>query len=324
MQFITALLPFLFGISAATATTPAGRRQLRGGRRDLAEEHCRIETSLSCQVFENGSLEGQDCETFLPRPLTLDQCRQTPLTTTLLYNGGDCSQTDNGSFLGVACQDGASLPPPVQEGEQSYIAVTAASDPDRIYFEGYVAVGDTYELDGGGSVMDDGFLIQIYDSDDKRFLLQQVLYSKSLCSSTVEFLSRFGASQIVEYTNDSQGKISAFATNEYEVKLDVTFSLKQDDITLEKSPEKETKREVTMESATLLTNFDGFIDLTDVVKDQVIAPNKPVIVVTTVANIDFLSQRQRYTALVQATGRQSDDDEDVCTGTDFLHFVAGV
>ena len=268
----------------------------------LSTPQCDFDIRLSCKVHGDRLPDkGTDCYAFAP-PM-LSTCQQTPLTTTLLYNGGDCSQTDNADLLGIACQDGDNVSPPTVEGEESYILVTDAASKGITYHEAYVAVGSEFVIDSGnGQPMEDGFLIQIYDQDDKTTLLQTVSYSQSLCSSTLELSGRFGASQVVGYTNQLQGDIKMFAS--YTTTLDVSFALKG------------LLQAAAMDSLSFFTSFAGLIDATDQVQGQVITPSQPVTVTLPVEVDLFNPTRHTLLAGVSVGGG-------ACTTTEFLSFRTG-
>ena len=73
---------------------------------------------------------------------------------------------------------------------------------------------------------------------------------------------------------------------------------------------------------TALTNFDGFLDLSDEVAGREIQPGDSIVVViNSSAEVD-LTERRRYTILTQATAIVNPSGA-VCTGTDFRSFLVG-
>lgn len=59
--------------------------------------------------------------------------------------------------------------PPIEQGAQSFVVVTNANNHDEhrdIYYEDWVGVGSSYVLDHG-ELLEEGFWIRIYDSDDR-------------------------------------------------------------------------------------------------------------------------------------------------------------
>ena len=275
--------------------------------RNLQDE-CGLSLNIGCKVrriSEDGSvLGGQDCDNFVPPSVDLEPCKQTPLTTTFLYNGGDCSQSDNVDALGFSCRDGLVDSPPSQDGDQSFIVVTNAykSDPS-IYFKDWVTVGSNFEV-GNGELMEQGVWIRIYDAEDMLNLEQEVIYQPSLCSDGLELLNRFGASQIVEYTNEDQGVVSPFAAYRFETELEI-----------EVVP---TGRhgETALESFQLMTDFSGFVDLTDEVKGTLSSQW-----ITLPIEVD-LTSNESHSLLYQISASQS-GSEDACTGVGFEKFAIG-
>jgi hypothetical protein len=173
--------------------------------------------------------------------------------------------------------------PPTAVGDQSYIIVTDAQNKGTIYHRGWVKVGSSFVLDDGADVpMSQGFTVKIYDDKSKANLLQKVSYSRPLCSSDFEFGNRFGASQIIEYTNDKQGKITLSAAGpEYSATLEVTIALTGG------------KAKASIKKISSLTSFNGFIDWTDVLATPDITKNSPIILVFPV-EVD-LFERRRHT-----------------------------
>jgi hypothetical protein len=119
-----------------------------------------------------------------------------------------------------------------------------------------------------------------------------------LCSSDFEFGNRFGASQIIEYTNDKQGKITLSAAGpEYSATLEVTIALTGG------------KAKASIKKLTSLTSFNGFIDWTDD-----ITKNSPIIFVFPV-EVD-LFERRRHTVYIEVQAG-------ACSDTFYGSFVTG-
>ena len=303
----------------------------------LEVPECQFQVTQKCTVRDGDNnnnnnnadsdlpAEGVDCETFTPPMLVVDSCMATPYQTTLLYNGGSCAQTDNADVLGIVCQDGGgsgesslssqfetnAVQPPLEEGEESYIIVTDAFNLGIVYHTGLVAVGSQYTLESTTDhqqqqqqLMEYGFMIRIFDKNDPSLLLQQVVYDQPLCSSALEAANRFGASQIVQYTNVPQGRVALFKSYQVDMELAVQFAL--------------TGRLQTaaVDSLTFMTNFAGYIDLTDTVRGKMIEPSQPL-KVTLDVNVD-LYEKRRNTLLTQISVGGN-----YCVGTDFLAFTTG-
>lgn len=225
----------------------------------------------------------------------------------MLFNGGDCSQSDNRQFLQFTCVDyGAG--PPATEGSRSYIVVTDIKGNGIVYHRGWVEVGKNFFLrDPTGARWAADMFVAIYSSEETvPANLQQFVQFHSSCSSNLELKNRFGSVQLIEYVNELQGNVTCFAA--------ATFDL---DIVIPVEIAGESAR---MESLTALTNFAGFLDLTDQVAGQII-PAGGSLPVTLSAELD-LTVRRRYTILTQVTARALPSNQ-LCAGTDFNSFFAG-
>ena len=309
------VLPFLMVASTATAVAPA--KLLRGGARELEEEDCNIDFSLSCKVFHRDDGSVQDCDTFSFPPTQMvdgNSCTGPPETATFLYNGGNCSQTETADVLEISCLDGALGSPPTEEGERSYIVVTNPRNYLAVYHGAFVKVGDEFEVHDGGNLLDSGFVTRIYDNASRqRKLLQEVRYERSFCNNTLELDNRFGATQLKGYSDEYEAptgfddvKRSANNNRAYEVMMHLTMSL----------ADGTDKRSVSIEQASALTSFHGVLDLTGAVKNQVVTPLQPLSVSIPV-DLD-MAERRHYRVLAQVTGRGGS-----CTSKELFHFVAG-
>merc|ERR1712238_222011 len=106
-----------------------------------------------------------------PFPTVDPICKGRPWVITFLYNGGDCSQSDNlQSRQQFDCTDAGSIGPPTNTGEESYITAVPRGgssgqgskkgsgtekskskkesdiDTDIVFFAGTVPVGEKYTL----------------------------------------------------------------------------------------------------------------------------------------------------------------------------------
>ena len=136
------------------------------------------------------------------------QCEGLPFHMVMLYNGGNCSQSFNvqdsqGLFL---CED-FNGGPPTQRGTESWIRVTDLGGT-RIYHDNSVEVGNTFTLDDGNTRFVANQLIKMYNSSQliPENLIQTVQYHSS-CSANLFLLDRFGAAQLMQWTNEDQGTI---------------------------------------------------------------------------------------------------------------------
>jgi hypothetical protein len=268
---------------------------------------CILTLDLECTVA-SGNFEGQSCGT---PGIGVEPCRQRPTAATMLYNGGDCEQSDNRQFLKFTCVDTEFGPPPTAEGDRSYIIVTDVKNLGLVYHRGYVNVGENYYLrtPEGEERFEADQRIMIYrneDTGDPSNLLQEVQYHSS-CSSNLELKNRFGASQLVEFQNELQGNVTCFASLSFDLNIVI--------------PVKTEGESATLVKLTALTNFLGFLDLTEQVAGMEILPGGSVNVSLPSTDVD-LSQRRRYTIVTQVTATANPSGE-TCTGTDFNSFFAG-
>jgi hypothetical protein len=309
-------------ILPGTSATAEEDVKIRGGARKLRVERnertfandeddpvCSLQVAVGCTVRGDGMVQDEDCESFVLPTLTIEPCKQTPMTTTLLYNGGDCSQSDYSDDVQFICENGANNSPPTEEGVKSFIVVTDAQGLIS-YHEDWVLVGTEYVLGSTDQVtMDSGFHIQIYDSDDKLNLLQEVVYVPSLCSSELEMLSRFGASQIISYTNQDQGIVSPFASFSYEVSLHVSISMTG------------TAESVSLKRLSLITSFAGYVNLDLDVRDRPLTATNSV-TVTIPLEVD-LAESRSHSLLTQVAGMHNEGPGGVCKGVVFDQFHTG-
>jgi hypothetical protein len=220
----------------------------------------------------------------------------------MLYNGGDCSQSDNDQLLKFTCAD-SNGGPPTTEGATSYIIVTDVKGRGITYFEGPVAVGSQFVLGDGVNRVEADMFINIF-SPDQSTLLQAVQYHSS-CSSNLELKNRFGASQLVQYFNEVQGNVSCFADFSFSIDIEVPITVGGESVTLT--------------SLIADTNFAGVIDLTSQVAGQVVTPGGSV-QVTLEGTIDA-SVRRMYVLMIEIEGAKPDGQ--ICRGSNTLSFEAG-
>jgi hypothetical protein len=264
-----------------------------------APASCVLEVSTTCVIAGSSSSAGKSCDT---PSLGIEPCLERPLQITMLYNGGDCSQSDNDQLLKFTCAD-SNGGPPTAEGATSYIIVTDIRGMGITYFQGTVPIGSQYILGDGVNRVEADMLINIF-STDRTTLLQSVQYHSS-CSSTLELKNRFGASQIVQYYNTLQGNVSCFADFSFSADIEVPISAGAGNVTLT--------------SLVANTNFAAQIDLTGQVAGVVVSPGDTV-QVNLQGTIDA-SIRRMYVIMFEILGVKSSGT--VCTGSDTLSFEAG-
>jgi hypothetical protein len=263
---------------------------------------CTIRLDTRCVVAGNSTQAGRPCETPF---LGIESCKERPTSAVMLFNGGGCAQSDNTQGLLFSCVD-MNGGPPVNEGERAYIEVTDIKGNQIDYFSGVVEVGNTYRINDNNERFEADMFITIY-TPDQRTVLQSVQFHSS-CSRNLELKNRFGASQLVEFTNDLQGTVSCFVTFSFTLTISVPISAT-------------TTQPIVLTRLTATTNFAGNLDLTTEVAGLTIAPGSAPLLVTLEGVIDASSQ-MRYTLMfyvegaVAATGQK-------CTGSETLSFLAG-
>ena len=261
---------------------------------------CILEVGTTCVIAGSSSSAGQSCDT---PTLGVEPCLERPLQMTMLYNGGDCSQSDNDQLLKFTCADSNGAPP-TAEGAISYIVVTDIKGKGITYFEGPVPVGSQYVLGDGVNRVEADMFINIYSGPDQATLLQAVQYHSS-CSSTLELKNRFGASQLVQYFNEVQGNVSCFADFAFSIDIEVPISVGGDNVTLT--------------SLIATTNFAGVLNLSDQVAGKTVSPGGSI-AVTLQGTIDASIRR---TYVLELTVEGAKPSGEICRGSDTLSFEAG-
>lgn len=258
---------------------------------------CVIGVDLSCSVG-SGPNAGKLCDT---PGVEVQQCLERPTQSTMLYNGGNCDQSENRQLLKFTCTDfngGPSL------SGSAYIVVTDANGNGITYFEGSVNVSDNYILDNDGERFESDMIISIYDSAvaTDTNLLQRVEYSSS-CNTILEIHNRFGASQIVQFFNEIQGNVTSY--------IDASFQLSV------QIPSRFDGDNATMQTLVSITNFAGTVNLTSRINGQTLSPGSNIAIFLN-TTLDY-STRKRYTALTTASAT-SNPIGNLCKGSDFYAF----
>ena len=224
-----------------------------------------------------------------------------------IYSGGSCDNSWH--FLDAekfSCQD-FNGGPPTTPGEMSFIVAT--DDAGTVtYTREYVAVDSLYEMNSGGERFSANSIITIYknnNTDDLSNLLQSVFFHSS-CSQSLSLKNRFGASILVEWTNEEQGTISCFGNASFTVTVNIPLEF--------------TGGPAAVTSLTVASNVDPFFfNLTDSVAGQVINAGDSFIAEVSIP-LDF-SKKQTYNLLVTLTAETADGA--TCTASDLLSFEAG-
>jgi len=93
-------------------------------------------------------------------------------------------------------------------------------DSSVVFHSGWVDVGSTYYLKDREERFSADMIIKIFNSEDTReSSLLQVVNFHSSCSSKLHLKDRFGASQVVEWTNEKQGRVLSFVDITFDVSL---------------------------------------------------------------------------------------------------------
>jgi hypothetical protein len=224
-----------------------------------------------------------------------------------IYSGGGCENSWN--FMDAekfTCQD-FNGGPPTTPGEMSFIVVTD-DDGSATYTREYVAVDSLYEMDAGGEEFAANSIITIYKNNntgDLSNLLQSVQFHSS-CSQSLALKNRFGASILVEWTNEEQGTISCFGNASFSITVNI--------------PVEFTGGPATVTSLTVASNVDPFFfNLTDSVAGQTLNAGDTFIAEVSVP-LD-LSEKRTYTLLV--TLQADTAGGTTCSATEVLSFEAG-
>jgi hypothetical protein len=258
---------------------------------------CFIEVDVACIPPP----EFEDCDSILP---LRERCEQRPQLLTMRYTGEDCSNGDNIQPEQLYFCEDYQGGPPTTEGATSYIIARDIKGL-KTYFEGFVNVGDQYNLFDNGANLTANMNITIYSSEEQtaETLLQTIVFHSS-CSSNLFLKDRYGASQVVSFENLGQGLVSCFAN--------VTFAFNIDNVA-------EGGNNAVLQTLTSQTNWAGTLNLTEQVNGIVLGDgesqsfSETVVIDTTV--------RQRYTAFTTVTA--ASPQEFICSATDFLEFTAG-
>jgi len=120
-------------------------------------------------------------------------------------------------------------------------------------------------------------------------------------------MNRFGASQLMSFTNAEQGEISVCETFSFALDMSVPCE----------APERNA---IQLTSLTANTSFAGFIDLTDHVIGQTPLDPGASFIVTLEGTIDA-SSKQRYELVYNVEGMSTTGD--TCVGTETMSFLAG-
>jgi len=176
---------------------------------------CVLDVKAEC-VYKEGSVD-QTCDGLEFGRENTGQCSSLPTSLTMLFNGGNCSQSDHVGLNNYTCQD-FDGGPTVAEGEEARIVVTD-EDTGATYFQGILKVGSTFVIRNNRKFVGANLLITIRSPLDNN--VQQLVSSdSSFCGhGASSLLTRFGSIQLVEFVDPNEGPQSPFAT------LDLVMSI---------------------------------------------------------------------------------------------------
>jgi hypothetical protein len=190
------------------------------------------------------------------------------------------------------------------EGSMSFIVVTDIQGNGTTYFQGSVPVGSQFVLGDGVRRVGSDMFINIF-TEDKTTLLQAVQFHTSCINAPLELKDRFGASQLVQFTNAAQGSVSCSVDFSFRVDISVPTSV---------------TGSVNLTSLIATTNFGGDVDLTDRASGEIISSGDSVAVVLegeVDASVNFM-----YEIMFTVEGTQNPGGT-ICKGMDKLSFEAG-
>merc|ERR1712238_773 len=128
----------------------------------------------------------------------------------LLYNGGNCSQSDNlQPRQKFSCIDFTSSGPPTNKGEESYItAVPRGSGSGFVFFAGTVPVGEKFTLNADRvyDKLASEMTLTIYDEEGGDVV--QVVDVHLSCSQPLILYDKFGASEVTQWVETSGRVVS--------------------------------------------------------------------------------------------------------------------
>lgn len=262
-------------------------------------EKCHLSVDIQCIVVGKDQI-GIKCDDFVAPVLPSVQCRQTPVSATMLLQGDRCQHSD----LDMECQDHfVSSRSSSQEGDWLFIVATDATGKGMVYHRDWVRVGDHYELTNG-LPLENGIQINTFNDDSESNLLQTVTYRASFCSSKNELLALLGGSQIVGFKDADDNSITPFHSSSYQVYVEVSIS----------SQTFNTVESIQLESLSVSTRFQGILDFSDEAKGIVFESGTSYRTRLPI-NVDLL-EKQDHSILLQVTGNSGE-----CVGAGFYRIM---
>lgn len=280
-----------------------------------ATPSCPLDFNVDCSLPEDFIIPFMPCSDYR-RPIEFSNttCMHRPIAASLLFNGGNCSDSDNQQLLNFTCSDFNGGPPSSENfGEEAFISVIDNAGAGAVLFEGLVPVGEVLSLYNNGDEFGDFQQIRI-SSPDRSVILEEVLLSLT-CSSDVEFANRYGALQTVGYYNEEQGSIVALISTTTYVDLLVTAVL---------VPNTGVESVALTNLSVTVEDFVPPQDITESLPEEATADSQNAIQFPGGVSVDSLSLRSYRIDFSYEGLSTSGDDTALCTGTDSVSFVFGL
>lgn len=185
---------------------------------------CTLNVDTTC-IYNEGAF-GQTCNNI---PLTMDSsvggCSVLPTSLTMLYNGGDCSQSDNVDLYNFTCEDKNGGPP--LDGDARIVVTN--EDTGIVYFQDVVSFQELFTIFDNGKSLGTNLMITISSSLDNT-LYQVVRSASSFCGhGDLALFNRFGSAQLVAFADPSEGVQTGFTMINFEVSIEAPAEISSGD-----------------------------------------------------------------------------------------------
>ena len=257
-----------------------------------------VELNIEC-VEANGT----KCDDLIPEAVI---CEQGPSELVMLLNGGDCSQSFNIQpeqlFQCFDFSPPNGVGPPPKKG-LLYVEAQASKGSDP-YFEGMVEVGTSFALTAppGGKdklAADTSVLIREGPGGPP----MQLINFHTSCSRNLFLKDKYGAIQVIGWTNEEQGTVSCLKNVTYNYTIENTGVVDAELLSL----------------TTFLDPPGTTVNLTEAVVGQILESGGNFSVAVAV-QIDLITATP-YLVEAELVGKSPGDVE--CADSDSLKFVAG-
>jgi len=176
---------------------------------------CTLNVDTTC-IYNEGAF-GQTCNNI---PLTMDSlvggCSVLPTSLTMLYNGGNCAQSDNVDLYNFTCEDHNGGPP--LDGDARIVVTN--EDTGITYFQDIVSFGDLFTIFDNGVSLGTNLMITIRSPLDNT-LYQVVRSDSSFCGhGNLALFNRFGSVQLSAFVDPSEGVQTGFTMINFEVSIE--------------------------------------------------------------------------------------------------------